>query len=163
MKQRTILLYVSNSTEQSPSWEANSHSASQEIIRILRKPLVHYCVLKSPPLVPNLSQMNPVHTFPPCFPKFHSTACKTVHISIVTMLSRMKCRENWKHLRAHSSGSFHQKTHCLSFWNLHGFYHSTNVLIQSDEVPCISYQVSYILAGKEAKDKWRRKCDRIGT
>jgi hypothetical protein len=57
--------------EQSP-WEANSHSASQEILRLLWNRNVHYSVHKSPPLFPNLSQMSPVHTFPLCFPKIHS-------------------------------------------------------------------------------------------
>jgi hypothetical protein len=52
-----------NSIELSPFWEANSHSASQEICQSLWNPKVHYRVYKRPPLVPFLSQMSPVHTF----------------------------------------------------------------------------------------------------
>jgi hypothetical protein len=58
--------------EHSPSWEANSHSASQEDPRRLWNPKVHYCVHKSPTLVPILSQMHQFNSFPSYFPKTSS-------------------------------------------------------------------------------------------
>jgi len=55
--------------EQGPYWETNRHSASQEILRLLWNPVIHYRVYKDLPLAPIMSQMNPVHIFPPYFPK----------------------------------------------------------------------------------------------
>jgi len=56
--------------EESHSLEANSHPASQ-IPSLLCNLKFHYRVHKSPPLVPILSQMHPITTFPPYVPKIH--------------------------------------------------------------------------------------------
>jgi hypothetical protein len=62
---------MSNSMEQSPSWEADSHSISQEIPFLLWNTKVHSSVNKSPPLVLIMSQIHPVHNFPTYFRKIH--------------------------------------------------------------------------------------------
>ena len=56
-----LLLLLTHSTVQSPSWEANWFAASQEIPRISRNPKVHYRTHKRPPPVRILGQPNPVH------------------------------------------------------------------------------------------------------
>jgi len=48
--------------EQSPNWEANWFAASEEILRLIWNPKVHYRIHNYAPYVPILSQLDPVHT-----------------------------------------------------------------------------------------------------
>jgi hypothetical protein len=51
-------------TELSPSWGAANCAATQKLPSISWKPNVQYRVHKSPPLVPILSNINPIHIIP---------------------------------------------------------------------------------------------------
>jgi hypothetical protein len=66
--------------ELSPSSEATSSSPTQQIANIFGNPKVHYRVHNSPPLVPALSQINPVHT--------HSILSKN-HLIIIPTTPRL--------------------------------------------------------------------------
>ena len=56
-----MVVVLTYSMVQSPSWAANWFAASQEIPRISRNPKVQYRIHKYPPPVPILGQPNPVH------------------------------------------------------------------------------------------------------
>jgi hypothetical protein len=62
-----ILLLTYLLTELSPSWEAANCAATQELPSILWNSKVHHRV----PMVPILSQINPVHTIPSYLSKIH--------------------------------------------------------------------------------------------
>ena len=67
-----ILTYLlTYSIQQSPSWEGNWFSATQEIPRILWNPKVYHRSHKCPPTVPVLSQIDPVHSPTFYFLKIH--------------------------------------------------------------------------------------------
>jgi hypothetical protein len=64
-----ILTYIL--TELSPSSGVTNCAAPQELPNILWSPKVQYSVHKSPPLVPILSHINPIHTFPSYLSKIY--------------------------------------------------------------------------------------------
>ena len=67
-----LLTYLlTYSMEQTPSWEANRFSASQEIPHILWNPKVHFRIHKFPPPAPVLSHLDPVHVPKSYFLKIH--------------------------------------------------------------------------------------------
>jgi hypothetical protein len=57
----TNYLFTYLLTELSPSWGTANCAATQELPSILRNPKVQYRVHKSPPVVPILSHINPIH------------------------------------------------------------------------------------------------------
>jgi hypothetical protein len=66
-------------------------SVSQEIPRLLRNPTVHYCVHKSPPPIPVLSQMNPIRTLQIWFLKVH------FNITLPFMFKSFECSFSFMH------------------------------------------------------------------
>jgi hypothetical protein len=74
-QRHSLTSLITYSMEQSPSWETNWFSVSQEIPRILQNPNVYYRIHRCPPPVPILSQLDPVHP-----PTFHFLK---IHLNII--------------------------------------------------------------------------------
>jgi hypothetical protein len=83
-----VKLQLPNSMEQSPSWEAKSHSGNKEITCPSWNLKIQCCVNKGSPLAPTLSQINPIN-FSPYFPKIHS------YIMLPLMLMLMLMSSKW--------------------------------------------------------------------
>jgi len=95
---------LSNSKEKCPTSEANNHSASQGIARLLWNPKFHYHVRKSPQMIPILSQIHSIHAFPPYFSKIQSNTTYpstpmsyawTVSFTTTTTTTTSPLRSRW--------------------------------------------------------------------
>jgi hypothetical protein len=82
-----LCAYTHSLMKLSPSWEAVNCAAIQELSNILWNPKVHYLADKSPPLVPILSQINPIRTIPSCLCKIHFKYCPPTYVLVFLVIS----------------------------------------------------------------------------
>jgi hypothetical protein len=74
-------------TELSPSWEAANCAATQELPSILGSPKTHHRVHKSPPLVPILRKIDPVHTIPSYLSKIYFNIVYPTYVLVFLVVS----------------------------------------------------------------------------
>jgi hypothetical protein len=74
-------------TELNPSWETANCGAIQELPSILWSQKVYHRVHKSPPLVPILSQIDPVHTFLSYLSKIYFNNCPPTYVLVFLVVS----------------------------------------------------------------------------
>jgi hypothetical protein len=85
----TLMFHTYLLKELGPSWGAANCAAIQKLASVLWKPKVHYRVHKSPPIVPILNQIDPVHIIPSYLSKIyfnivHPTTSLTVGDNFMT-------------------------------------------------------------------------------
>ena len=119
-----LIYLLTYSVEESPSLEANGFSASQEILRILWYPKVHYRIRKCPPPVPILSQLEPVHT-----PSSHFLK---IHLNVI--LQSMPGSSTWclslrfPHQNPEYTSPLYRKCYMPRPSHSSRFYHPNNIL-----------------------------------
>jgi hypothetical protein len=108
--------------ELSPTWETANRSAAEEFSKTLWKPHAHYLVHKSPPLVPILSQINPVHISPYYLSKIHFNINVPTNVMIFLMVSFLLGFSPISSMHSYSPHSCYMP--CLSHppWLIHSNY-----------------------------------------
>jgi hypothetical protein len=120
----SLLIY---SMKQSPPWEANRFSASQEIPRILWKPKVYYHIHKCPPPAPILSLLDPVHT-----PTFHFRKIQLNIILPSTPRSSKWSLSGFPHQNPVYASSLPHTCYMPRPYHFSRFYHPNNIVRITD-------------------------------
>ena len=97
-KTKLDLVFVTYSMEQTSSLEGNKSSATQKIPRILWNTKVHNRIHNSPPPVPNLTQLKPVHAPIPLEEQFYYCSPIYAWVFQVVCFPRVSLPKSCMHL-----------------------------------------------------------------